>query len=155
MRRVRVLAVGRPKAPHWREAVAHYQKSLLHRLEVEELFVKDADAKLAPLARKQAESARLNKQVHRNDVLICLDEKGKNLTSCAFADFLQRLFNAAKVPCFCIGGAYGLSEDILQAAPHRISFGLMTFPHELARVLLWEQLYRAEQILAGTGYHHE
>ena len=154
MRRIRLLAVGRRKTPHWRDAASYYLKRLAHTRQVEETVVKDADAS-APLdERKESEGERLLKTVRPQDVLIAMDEGGKCMPSRDFAAFLRQLHDSGKVPCFVVGGAYGLSDALLRSAGHRLSLGPMTLPHELARVVLLEQLYRAENILSGTGYHH-
>lgn len=154
MKRVRILAVGRLKVPHWLDAAGHYQNRLAHSLRLDIVNIKDADANASLVRRKEQEGERLLKQSRPGDVLICLDEGGKTLNSRQFAELLRGVFDAGKAPCFLIGGAYGLAEGVKAAAQHCISFGPMTFPHEMARVMLLEQLYRVENILAGTGYHH-
>ncbi len=155
MRRARIIAVGKLKTPHWQSAAAHYVKRLARSLRIEETAVKDADPALPLAGRKEQEAERLLKALKPQDCPICLDEYGVMPNSRAFAELLGRLHDAGRVPCFLIGGAYGLGDSVLAAAEHRISLGPMTFPHELARVILYEQLYRAEQIRAGTGYHHD
>lgn len=155
MRRARIIAVGKLKTPHWQTAAAHYVKRLARSLRIEETAVKDADPALPLAGRKEQEAERLLKALKPQDCPICLDEYGDMPDSRTFAGLLGRLHDAGRTPCFIIGGAYGLGESVLAAAEHRISLGPMTFPHELARVMLYEQLYRAEQIRAGTGYHHD
>lgn len=154
MKRARLIAVGRLKEKHWQEAAAHYIKRLAPRLRLEELIIKDADASLPPERRKERESRRLLELLRPQDALLCLDEKGAALSSREFAAVLQKLHDSARVPCFAVGGAYGFAPEALEAASMTVAFGPMTFPHELAKVMLLEQIYRAEQILAGTGYHH-
>lgn len=154
MKRLRILAVGQLKTPHWREAAAFYKKRLAHTLRLEEAEIKDAPADLPLTARKEWESSRLLKLLRPQDVAICLDERGRSLDSRAFTDLLRRVCDSGKRPCFIIGGAYGLADEARTRAEHCLSFGPMTFPHEMARVLLLEQLYRAEHIAAGSGYHH-
>lgn len=154
MKRIHILAVGRLKTPCWQAALEHYRKRLARTVRLDESIVKDADSSLAPASRNALEAERLLKRRRPGEILVCLDQNGEPRDSPQFADMLRRLFDAGKVPCFVIGGAYGLDATILAAADMRLSLGAMTFPHELARVLLYEQLYRAESILAGTGYHH-
>ena len=154
MKSIRILAVGSIKTPHWRDAAVHYKKRLSHSLRLEEIEAKDADASLPPETRKERETTRLLGFLRPPDVPLCLDERGTGHDSRGFADLLRRLFEAGRRPCFIIGGAYGLAEAARTTAAHCLSLGPMTFPHELARVLLLEQIYRAENILAGTGYHH-
>lgn len=154
MKQVRLIAVGRLKASHWRAAAAHYHARLVRGLRFEEVIVKDADARLSLPERLRLEGERLLKPVRPADILVCLDEAGQAMPSMEFANWMRRLFDSGQAPCFVIGGAYGLADEVKRAAARRLSFGPMTLPHELARVVLLEQLYRAEQILAGTGYHH-
>lgn len=155
VRRARIIAVGKLKTPHWQAAAEHYAARLARGVRIDERVVRDADAALSTAERKEQEAERLLKLLTPKDCPICLDEYGTMHDSKAFAELTGRIQDAGRVPCFFIGGAYGLGDSILAAAEHRVSLGAMTFPHELARVILYEQLYRAEQIRAGTGYHHE
>lgn len=155
MRRAKIVAVGKLKTPHWQAAAEHYAKRLARTLRVEEALARDADASLPLAERKEQEAARLLKLLRPQDCPVCLDEYGTTRDSTAFCALLGRIQDAGRVPCFIVGGAYGLGDAVFGAAEHRLSLGPMTFPHELARVILYEQLYRAEQIRAGTGYHHD
>ncbi len=154
MKQIRLVAVGRLKTPHWRAAAEHYHTRLSHTVRVEEIIVKDADASLPVARRMEEETARLLAKAPSADTLICLDERGACLTSEQFAALLHGLFDTGKTPCFIIGGAYGLTDQARARAARCLALGPMTLPHELARVMLLEQLYRAESIMAGTGYHH-
>ncbi len=154
MKRIRLLSVGRIKAPYWKTAADHYRDRLSRFLHLEEVEVKDADASLPVADRMQWEAERLAAKARPTDTLLCLDAAGTAFTSEVFARRIQALFDSGKRPCFVIGGAYGLAPSILQRADLRLSLSPLTFTHETARVLLLEQLYRAENILAGTGYHH-
>ena len=154
MKRIHIMAVGRLKKACWQAAAEYYATRLARRLVLWESVVKEGDARLEPPMKKIQEADRLLKMCRRGEVLVCLDENGESRTSGQFADFLRGLFDAGKTPCFVVGGAYGLDQRILRNADLCLSLGTMTFPHELARVLLLEQVYRADTILAGTGYHH-
>lgn len=152
---LRIIAVGQLKTPHWKQAAAHYMERLRRWRDMRETLVKDGDAALPIPERNKWESQRLLAALTPADCLICMDERGKAHTSESFAVFLQNLSeNATQVPCFCIGGAFGLDESVRQAARHCICLGPMTLPHELARVVLLEQLYRAEAIVRRVPYHH-
>ena len=88
--------------------------------------------------------------------IICLDERGVTRTSRDFARWLDELSaDATRRPCFVVGGPFGLDDAVRARARHMVAFGAQTLPHELARVLLLEQLYRAESLLRNTPYHHE
>jgi len=154
MKTVRILAVGTIREPHWQAAFAHYAKRLSHMIRLDCVAVKDAGGKLPPRAKSEEESARLLRALNPADCCIGLDEKGLSLTSAEFAAFMRKLYDHGQVPAFLIGGAYGLSDEARNRARHLVGLSPLTFTHEMAQVLLLEQLYRAESILSGTGYHH-
>lgn len=104
---------------------------------------------------RKAESDGVLKKVGEKDILILLDETGKELTSKAFADLLSHHQNiASKSLVFLVGGAYGFSEEVYKRANLKIALSKMTFPHQLVRIIFLEQLYRAFTILKGEKYHH-
>lgn len=154
MATIRLLAVGRLKTAPMKDAAEHYKTRISRSFKLEEAVAKDADASLGLEERKNLEGARLLKLLRPSDTLICLDEHGRTQSSAEFARFIRSLHDRGATPAFAVGGAYGLSQEVLGSAAHTLSLSPMTFPHELARVLLLEQLYRAGQILANTGYHH-
>ena len=103
----------------------------------------------------ELEGRRLLEALGPQDVPLVLDERGITMTSPQLAQLLQKIDNNAMGrACFIIGGAYGLDEAVRQRAWKLVSLSSMTFPHELARVLLLEQLYRAECIIRKVPYHH-
>lgn len=155
MSKIFVISVGKIKTTFWHEAVEHYRSRLSRGHQLEHIIVRDADSALAPEARKKQEGERILAALPPGAACICLDEHGEAKTSPAFAAYLQKLWDASRVPCFVVGGSYGLSPEVLQKAQKTLSFGPMTLPHELAQVVLWEQLFRADAILRKTGYHHE
>ena len=119
------------------------------------LWSETAESRAATAAkRKTEEEVALRKLTRDAETLVALDLDGKPLSSEAFAQMLARIRDAgSKVAAFAIGGPDGLSAALLAAASHRISFGAITLPHQLARIILAEQLYRATTILAGHPYH--
>ncbi|GHV52473.1 ribosomal RNA large subunit methyltransferase H [Deltaproteobacteria bacterium] len=155
MQKMRIISVGTLREAHWKSAANVYAHRLKHAYQLEEIIVKDADASLPRDMRVHNEGERILKAMKDTMMPICLDEHGEMLSSVAFADFLRRLFDAAASPCFIIGGAYGLSDAVQKRARALLSLGPMTLPHELARVLLLEQLYRADAIMRNRPYHHE
>ncbi|MCC8193125.1 MAG: 23S rRNA (pseudouridine(1915)-N(3))-methyltransferase RlmH [Deltaproteobacteria bacterium] len=154
MPRIHIIAVGRLREPHWKEAAEAYRQRLKHSFDLTETIVRDGDASLDAGERTRIEGERILQSVKSACMLVCLDERGEATTSARFARFLQQAFDAARPPCFVIGGAYGLSEAVKERADKLLGLGPMTFPHELARVVLLEQLYRADSILRGRPYHH-
>ncbi len=106
-------------------------------------------------AAMEEEGRLLLKSVPKGAMLVALDVKGKALSSEGLAQFLRRQADAGtREICFAIGGAYGLSGQVLDAAHLRLSLSTMTFTHDMARLILAEQLYRAATINAGEPYHH-
>ena len=150
-----IVAVGRLKTPFWKDAAAHYAARLKRWRALREIVIKDGDASLPRDERNALEGRNIFAALTPADIVVCLDERGAGRTSQDFAAFLARLSeNANRTPCFVIGGAFGLSDAVRQAAQHTLCLGPMTLPHELARVVLLEQLYRAEAILRNVPYHH-
>ena len=155
MKPVRLIVVGQAKAPYFRDACVHYLEALRRYLPAEELIVRDG--KSADPSRRKAEEAKavLGRLLPR-DFVVILDEHGTSLASRELAGKLRGMIeDPGRAPCFIIGGAFGLAPAVLAACRHKISLSPMTFTHEMARVLLMEQLYRADAILRGSPYHHE
>ena len=155
LKNLRIVAVGALRGPHWQAAAAHYLERLKHWRRIHEHVVKDADAGLPEAERVRLEGQRLLRCVRADDYLICLDERGKSMSSQAFAAFLQEVSeHSSRTPCFMLGGPFGLAEMVRSQARLVLSLGPMTLPHELARVVLLEQIYRAEAIVRKNPYHH-
>ncbi len=153
---MRILSVGKIRLPFWRDAAAYYLDKLSHWRKISETVIRDAPAQLPPDQRALDESRRLAEAVTQEDFVICLDEKGAMMDSRTFAAFLDGIpENTGLRPCFVVGGPFGLRDAILGKARRRIAFGRQTLPHELAHVLLLEQLYRAEAIAHNIPYHHD
>lgn len=148
-----LIAVGKPKAGPLREAEAHYRQRLvaLRPLQVRE--VPEAPTRDVAAARR-LEGQALLQACPEGAALVALTEHGATLSSSAFAQRLEAWEReGGRGLAFVLGGAHGLDEEVLARASWKLSLSPMTFPHELARVMLCEQLYRAEQIRRGTPYH--
>ncbi|MDR2504428.1 MAG: 23S rRNA (pseudouridine(1915)-N(3))-methyltransferase RlmH [Deltaproteobacteria bacterium] len=154
MHKAVLLCVGRLKTTFWKEAVALYRQRLRPRWRIQEINVRDSGPDLPPEAVRERDGAALLAALPAGHTHICLDERGTQFTSPELAEWLQKLWDASAPPCFIIGGPWGLTGRVLEAADLRLSLSRMTLPHELAHVLLWEQLFRADSILRRTGYHH-
>jgi 23S rRNA (pseudouridine1915-N3)-methyltransferase len=131
-----VVAVGRIRPPV-AGAVEHYAKLLSGKARVELIEV--------------ADDAHVERRIPDRSHRVLLDAGGRSYDSVAFARWLEDRRQAGRDVCFVVGGPYGTQ---LERCDERISLGPMTFPHQLARVLLLEQLFRAHKILAGEPYHH-
>ncbi len=152
---LRLLHVGALKTPHWKDAAAHYLQRLQHWRTVQQTIVKDGNSALPPAERNKWEGQKLIEAIKPHEYIICLDERGQSFTSKDFAKFLEKNSeNITRPPCFIIGGAFGLDPMVREKSHYLLSLGPMTLPHELARVVLLEQLYRAEAIVRGVPYHH-
>jgi 23S rRNA (pseudouridine1915-N3)-methyltransferase len=156
MIRLRVLCVGRTEAGFVREGVDHYLKRLRPLLPIEWEEVRAAGhsgrSKEVVIA---AEGQALLKQVSGNDRVILLDERGKAMTSPGLAEWVTRVRQLpVSSAILMIGGPYGVSEEVRTRADESLSLSPMTLPHQLVRIILLEQLYRAATILAGQPYHH-
>lgn len=151
---LRILCVGKTRLPFLRQAEAFYLERLGHLRRISLDTVRDGDSGLSPAKRARSEGSRLLAALEKNDLPIALDEAGRGFSSADFAAFLGGLDLGRERPCFIVGGAHGLSGELLGTCRHKISLSSLTFTHELARVILLEQLYRAESILRGYPYHH-
>lgn len=153
--RVTLLAVGRPRGP-LAEAIADYEGRLRHYGTFTAVEVREEPYRRAGDARRvrDEEGARLLARVPAGAVLVALHETGTGWTS---AELARRVGEAASdTPAglaFAIGGAYGLADAVLGAARVQLALGPMTLTHEMARLVLTEQLYRAGTILRGEPYH--
>ena len=143
--KLKVLWIGRTREPAIQSLTAEYLKRLSRYCEVEGLELKDEAAVLQFAAGKSH-----GKQRH---TLVLLDPGGKQLSSEGLADFVREQMDRAAPVVYAVGGADGFTEEARKAANARLSLGKMTLPHELARVVLLEQLYRAFTILRGHPYH--
>ncbi len=157
--RILVIAVGRLKqgperelAETYRERAAAVGRTLGLR-EIEILEIRESRAQDAE-RRRTEEAIAIGNVVPERATLVVLDERGDNLDSAALAGLLRE-WRAEDRPavCFVIGGADGLADNLRQRANRKLAFGTATWPHQLARVMLLEQLYRAGTILAGHPYH--
>ncbi len=162
--RLTVIAFGKLKTPGLRQAADHYVKGLRHWSQVEELELRAAAAvEKSPEARRlvqEKEAAQLRDHLQRRGrerLRLCiLDETGRTMTSRAWAQMLSCWQDAgAQEAVFCVGSALGFDEQVRQMADEVLSFGPQTLPHELCRVVLLEQLFRAQSILHNHPYHNE
>lgn len=155
MKAIACLAVGRLKTPHWVRAAEHYATLIGRFVRFERLEVKDAPGRLNLERRIDMEGKALLAKLGPKDRLLGLDAAGRGYSSEAFAGALETwLEDPVRRPCFVLGGAFGFSGGFRERCDQLISLSSMTLPHELARVVLFEQVYRALTIQRGTGYHH-
>lgn len=146
-----IIAAGRAKGGPEAELAAEYQKRLPWKLDVIEIEEKRPST---PAERKTREGKKLLGAVPPGAFVVALERTGESISSEAFASEIRKWELAGqKTVAFVIGGADGLSDEVLKTARMRLAYGPMTWPHQLARVMLLEQLYRAHAILTGHPYH--
>jgi len=152
---VRIIAVGKIKSSHFAAASADYIERLRHYFELEVIEIRTMLGKGKPEAQALIDEGReLLKHVREDAKLIALFSKGTQQASESFAQVLRRNFmSGSRKIDFIVGGAAGLSTEVLRRSKEPLSLSTMTFPHELARVVLLEQLYRACTIIRGEKYH--
>jgi len=150
--KIKVICVGHLKKSPELSMVEEYLKRSKWKIEFKELI---ARTDLTGESLKQAEALQIMAAA-QNLPLVALDERGDVPTSREFAKIFQDFQNGGvSSVAMCIGGADGLHDSVRRQAHHVVSFGRLTWPHMLARVLLAEQLYRAQQILSGHPYHRD
>lgn len=152
--RVVVAVVGKPRDAHIGAAIREYETRAARYwpLEVHEVREEPARAATADLVRMR-EGERLSDRIGASADVIACDQQGTAFTSDAFARWMQERREAARDIAFVVGGAYGLASHLLARARVRLALAPWTLPHELARLVLAEQLYRAGTIVRGEPYH--
>lgn len=153
---ITLIVVGRVRGT-LSDDVAKYEERAGHYWKLEVVEVDDGapgSGKSGPERVWQAEGERILDVIGKSARVVALARKGKTMTSIQFAQFLQEAaVGAVPEVVFVIGGAYGLSRAVLERADRTLSLSAMTLPHEMARVILTEQLYRAGTIVRGEPYH--
>ena len=157
--KIKIVCVGRIKEKFFTDAIAEYTKRMGKFSEVEIVEVSDekTDEKASETDRQivlSKEGERLLKHIGDRDHVFILDIKGKKLSSEAFAQKIKDvLLSGSNTITFVIGGSLGLSDAVKARGDYSLSFSDMTFPHQLMRVILLEQIYRTFKINAGEPYH--
>jgi 23S rRNA (pseudouridine1915-N3)-methyltransferase len=147
-----ICAIGRLKQGPEQDLLNRYAKRLRWSLNIVELEEKK---KLSPAELKQREGKLLADACPDGAVIVALDERGKQLSSLDFANKIRNWQDQGRDMAFLIGGADGMASNIRKRADFVLSLGSATWPHMLVRVMLLEQIYRGQEILAGNPYHRE
>ena len=155
--KIQFWTVGKAHESHVKEGTELFTKRISHYYAVHWNIIpmpKNAGV-LSEEDLKSAEAESILKLLKKEDYLILLDERGKQINSIELADFLQQRANESiKNLVFLIGGAYGVSNEVTQRANYKWSLSALVFPHQLVRLILAEQLYRACTIMRNEKYHH-
>lgn len=153
---IKIITVGKIKARHWQLAEAEYIQRIQKYADVQQVIVKDATraAMSNPELAKEVEGKNLLAKISADEYVLALDSGGQQMSSEQLAEFFQtQMLHGVSKFAFVIGGPLGLSPQVLQKAGMVLSLSKMTLPHELAKVILLEQIYRAFSILSNEKYH--
>ena len=154
---IKVLAIGRTDDKQLQQLIDQYVKRLSHYVKFNLEVIPDLKntKNLSEAQQKEKEGELILKKLSSTDVLILLDENGKQFSSVDFSNYLQKRMNSGiKTLVFAIGGPYGFSENVYAKAQGKISLSKMTFSHQMVRLFVVEQIYRAFTILKNEPYHH-
>jgi 23S rRNA (pseudouridine1915-N3)-methyltransferase len=147
-----LLFVGKTKEGFIKDGIAKYLELLRRQTRIEVREIKGSSKSGAKAVREEGEVVL--ERVAPADYLIALHERGKNPDSKKFADEIAPILEQGRNIVFVVGGPFGLSEEILARADYQLSLSKLTFTHEMARLILMEQVYRAFTIIQGRTYHY-
>ena len=149
---IKIITVGQLKEKYLKEAVEEYKKRLSKYTNLEIIEIKD-EGLVEEKKAIELEGEKINKYLDNKDYIITLEIEGKQMSSVEFSEKLERIQIENSNIVFIIGGSYGLSNSIKDKSNLKLSFSKMTFPHQLFRVILLEQIYRSFKIMNNEKYH--
>lgn len=147
MQKISLISVGKIKTPWINDGCSLYIDRLGHFCDLTQRVLGAGD-------EKEERQKILDALEKTNGVIVALDDKGKQFSSTEFASWVGKKKDKGTTLTFVLGGAYGLDDRIRSKATIVLSLSRMTLPHELCKLVFLEQMYRAQTILAGSGYHH-
>lgn len=156
---ITVISVGKLKEKYLKEAIEEYSKRLqryckISLIELQDEKTPDNASEKEELQIKAKEGEAILKGIKEGSFVIALDLKGKMISSEEFSTYIEELgVNGKSDVVFVIGGSLGISQEVLNRANYKLCFSKMTFPHQLFRVMLLEQIYRAFRIMKNEPYH--
>lgn len=156
--KIKLLAIGKTDDKNLNALIDTYQNRLKHYIKFELEIIPDIKnvKNLSENQQKEKEGELILAKLQATDQLVLLDEKGKDFRSIDFANHLQKKMNSGiKQLVFVIGGPYGFSDTVYKKSMGKVSFSKMTFSHQMIRLFVVEQIYRAFTILKNEPYHHE
>jgi 23S rRNA (pseudouridine1915-N3)-methyltransferase len=144
-----IITVGKEKSEVTEDILKHYELRILRYLPIEWIYTPHD-------VTKEKEGEKILSQIKKEDYVVLLGEKGKDIKSEVLAELVEnRMVDSVRRMVFVIGGAYGASKSVEERANYIWKLSTLVFPHMLVRVILLEQLYRAMTIIKGEKYHHE
>ncbi len=152
-----IIFVGKTFDKRFESAIDDYLKRLSHYLPIKTTVIPSVKntKNITEEQQRQMEGLLILQRVQTGDTLILCDERGKEMRSIEFAKWLENAQQKSRKLTLVIGGPYGFSQDVYNRANGLLSFSKMTFSHQMIRLILVEQLYRACTIIKGEPYHHE
>ncbi|APY09396.1 23S rRNA (pseudouridine(1915)-N(3))-methyltransferase RlmH [Winogradskyella sp. J14-2] len=154
---IKLIAIGKTDNKNLQTLIEDYKKRLSHYIKFEFEIIPDLKKvkHLSEEQQKEKEGELILSKTQNSDILILLDENGKQMDSVAFSNYLQKHMNSGiKTLIFVIGGPYGFSQEVYERANGKIGLSKMTFSHQMVRLFFIEQLYRGFTILKNEPYHH-
>lgn len=155
--KTQLILTGRTTDKNIAAGIADYTGRISHYMPFDIITIPELKntKSLTKEQQKQKEGESIMKQILPSDHVVLLDEHGKEYRSVEFASWLQQKQHTAKRLLFVIGGPYGFSDNIYERANEKVSLSKMTFSHQMVRLIITEQIYRACTIIKGEPYHHE
>lgn len=149
---IKIICIGKIKEKYFSEAIKEYEKRLSKYTNLEIIELQDEGIKDKKVALKK-EKEKIEKVLNSKDYLITLEIEGKELTSLELSTKIDEILTINSNITFLIGGSYGLDDELKKIANFHLSFSKLTFPHQLFRILLLEQIYRSFKIQNNEEYH--
>lgn len=149
---IKIITVGTIKEKYLKDAIEEYRKRLRRYIDIDIIEIKD-EGLLPPPQAMSKEAEKIIKHLNEKDYIITLEIEGKELTSEELSKKIEETMIINSNITFIIGGSYGIDKTIKEKANYHLSFSKLTFPHQLFRVLLLEQIYRAFKIINNESYH--
>lgn len=149
---IKIICVGKIKEKFMQEAIKEYEKRITKYTKIKIIEVEDFNNSNEQVI-KDKEKEKILKYIDSKDYVITLEIEGKQLTSTELSDKIESILNIKPNITFIIGGSYGLDDEIKNISNFKLSFSKLTFPHQLFRVILLEQIYRSYKIINNESYH--
>ena len=152
-----LILIGKTDNKHLQAGIEDYTNRISHYMPFTITVIPDIKntKSLTMQQQREREGDLILKSLQSSDTVVLLDEKGKEMRSVEFASWIEKIQQTAHRLVLCIGGPYGFSQAVYDRANEKISLSKMTFSHQMVRLILTEQIYRACTIIKGEPYHHE
>lgn len=146
---IKIICVGKLKEKYFKSAIEEYEKRLSKYTKLEIIELPDYNYDVKKVIYE--EGRNILSKINERDYVVTMEIEGKELSSVELSNFISK--NITENIVFVIGGSYGLSEEVKNESNYALSFSKLTFPHQLFRILLLEQIYRSFKIIKGESYH--